>query len=333
VSHELGKYKAMFDNLKHDYDSLKGSLESSERIRKQQKELIQLMQRSNNIVGQVVSSNSSVASAGDMHNLSMNSMYSHVSFGGGGSVASADEHASLGLSSVHEFAAPRGLQSRTPDSSMHQSHLGIAGETQQQRRASSAPWTATKTSKAASRRAPAGVDDAEVTRRRSGVGNRQLNTSVNTSATSHNNSRLNNSYRSTAVSTSARSPAITPSAVQVAHTKKVSAIKKRRLQQEAIANLSTGAAASGLVFASTSTPTTPAPRSGGKHIHRIPTAQPQSGRTHPPAASPATPTQSNSSGKPPRPTASARGGSARPLSAPVPTPTPTRATTFGASRR
>ena len=61
--HETGKLKAMYDHLKQDYESLKVSLDSSERIRKQQKELIHMLQRSHGAVDNVsVSSQNSVSS-------------------------------------------------------------------------------------------------------------------------------------------------------------------------------------------------------------------------------------------------------------------------------
>lgn len=46
---EYGKIRALYDNLKQDHESLRISLESSERIRKQQKELITLLQRSHSV--------------------------------------------------------------------------------------------------------------------------------------------------------------------------------------------------------------------------------------------------------------------------------------------
>jgi len=47
---ENGRLKGMYEHLKQDHESLRISLESSDRIRKQQKELIQLLQRSHSIV-------------------------------------------------------------------------------------------------------------------------------------------------------------------------------------------------------------------------------------------------------------------------------------------
>jgi hypothetical protein len=57
---ETGKLRILYDQLQHEFAALKVSYESSERIRKQQKDLIHLLQRSNAAVD---SSNNSVASS------------------------------------------------------------------------------------------------------------------------------------------------------------------------------------------------------------------------------------------------------------------------------
>lgn len=271
VSHELGKYKAMYDNLKHDYDSLKGSLDSSERIRKQQKELIQLMQRSNNIVGQVVTNNSSFASCNDVHNLSMSSghsMFSHLISGG-------DNR------SVHGGANEDSNQPchETEDDL----YLGIAGgpyhTNHGQHRPASAPSAGTKTPKTAKKSV-----------------NRQLNISSNSSTISHNNSQLNNSYRSTSSARSARvdhPQVVSVSSVQVARSRQMSAMKRRRQQEESIANLMHGAASNGVQFAHThSSVQTATPRP--KYIHRVPKVKPDN--------TPVITSTPSSRGKPPRPT-------------------------------
>lgn len=46
---ETGRLKAVFEHLKQDHESLQISLDSSERIRKQQKELIHVLQRSHSV--------------------------------------------------------------------------------------------------------------------------------------------------------------------------------------------------------------------------------------------------------------------------------------------
>lgn len=60
ASSEIGRIKASYEHLKQDHESLRISLESSERIRKQQKELINLLQRSHSVadLSSVVSYNS-----------------------------------------------------------------------------------------------------------------------------------------------------------------------------------------------------------------------------------------------------------------------------------
>ena len=49
VAQELSKLKVKYEHLKQDHDSLRISLDSSERIRKQQKDLIALLQRSSSV--------------------------------------------------------------------------------------------------------------------------------------------------------------------------------------------------------------------------------------------------------------------------------------------
>ena len=58
---EFVRLKAAYDHLKQDHDSLRVSFESSERIRKQQKELINLLQRSHSVVNGSVSGSSVVS--------------------------------------------------------------------------------------------------------------------------------------------------------------------------------------------------------------------------------------------------------------------------------
>jgi hypothetical protein len=73
---EYARLKAMYESLKQDHEALKTSLDSSERIRFQQKELIQVLQRSNNMgvdsSAASVQSISSISQKGDvssMHSL------------------------------------------------------------------------------------------------------------------------------------------------------------------------------------------------------------------------------------------------------------------------
>lgn len=91
ASMELSKLKVKNDNLKQDHESLKISLESSERIRKQQKDLIKLLQRSSLVADQhlTASAAASVVSCADMNLSTM-------------SVASAPTAAQLSSSSVAE---------------------------------------------------------------------------------------------------------------------------------------------------------------------------------------------------------------------------------------
>jgi regulator of replication initiation timing len=66
---EYARLKALYESLKQDHEAVKTSLESSERIRLQQKELIQILQRTNNIAGDSsiasVQSISSISQKGD----------------------------------------------------------------------------------------------------------------------------------------------------------------------------------------------------------------------------------------------------------------------------
>lgn len=71
VAQEYARLKTSYEHLKQEFESVKVSLESSERIRKQQKELINLLQKSH-----------SIAVAGDASSvLSFNSI-STISQGG-----------------------------------------------------------------------------------------------------------------------------------------------------------------------------------------------------------------------------------------------------------
>jgi uncharacterized protein YlxW (UPF0749 family) len=77
VSHEFTRLRAAYEHLKQEYESVKVSLESSERIRKQQKELINLLQKSHSIAvasdaGSVLSINSisTISHAGNRHDVS-----------------------------------------------------------------------------------------------------------------------------------------------------------------------------------------------------------------------------------------------------------------------
>lgn len=66
---EYARLKTLYESLKQDHEAVKTSLESSERIRLQQKELIQILQRTNNIAGDSsiasVQSISSISQKGD----------------------------------------------------------------------------------------------------------------------------------------------------------------------------------------------------------------------------------------------------------------------------
>jgi len=70
---EFARLKASYEHLRQDYESVKVSLESSERIRKQQKELINLLQKSH-----------SIAVAGDSGSVMSFNSISTISHGGGG---------------------------------------------------------------------------------------------------------------------------------------------------------------------------------------------------------------------------------------------------------
>jgi hypothetical protein len=74
-SSEIGRIKALYEHLKQDHESLRISLESSERIRKQQKELISLLQRSQSVtdLSSVVSFNSISTNATPIENRSISS--------------------------------------------------------------------------------------------------------------------------------------------------------------------------------------------------------------------------------------------------------------------
>lgn len=75
ASSEIGRVKASYEHLKQDHESLKISLESSERIRKQQKELINLLQRSHSVadLSSVVSFNSISTNVTPIDNKSISS--------------------------------------------------------------------------------------------------------------------------------------------------------------------------------------------------------------------------------------------------------------------
>jgi len=74
-SSEIGRIKALYEHLKQDHESLRISLESSERIRKQQKELINLLQRSHSVadLSSVVSFNSISTNVTPIDNKSISS--------------------------------------------------------------------------------------------------------------------------------------------------------------------------------------------------------------------------------------------------------------------
>jgi len=75
ASSEIGRIKASYEHLKQDHESLRISLESSERIRKQQKELINLLQRSHSVadLSSVVSFNSISTNVTPIDNKSISS--------------------------------------------------------------------------------------------------------------------------------------------------------------------------------------------------------------------------------------------------------------------
>ncbi len=62
--------KAAYETLKHDHESLKISFQSCERIRIQQKELIDVLQRSQVLVGGTVGDNGSIASFNSVSSIS-----------------------------------------------------------------------------------------------------------------------------------------------------------------------------------------------------------------------------------------------------------------------
>lgn len=64
---EISKVKIMYDNLKQDYDSLHISFESSERIRRQQKELIYVLNKSREVNNAELTSLAAVGTTGRGH--------------------------------------------------------------------------------------------------------------------------------------------------------------------------------------------------------------------------------------------------------------------------
>jgi hypothetical protein len=80
-SSEIGRIKALYEHLKQDHESLRISLESSERIRKQQKELISLLQRSQSVtdLSSVISFNSISTNATPIENRSLSSNVTYSS--------------------------------------------------------------------------------------------------------------------------------------------------------------------------------------------------------------------------------------------------------------
>ena len=75
---ENGRLKAQYEHLKQDHESLRISLESSERIRKQQKELIHLLQRSQSVTDNMsVSSINSISSIATPRE-SLSAISSHI---------------------------------------------------------------------------------------------------------------------------------------------------------------------------------------------------------------------------------------------------------------